>query len=55
MAKAKLIKKGTKKVVKPTKKTKPTESLQQAVQRIVAQRSTAQSQGRIAWSKLWKG
>lgn len=55
MPKAKLIKKGTKKVVKPAKKSEQGETLQQAVKRKVAERETAQSQGRSMWSKMFGG
>lgn len=55
MAKAKLIKKGTKKPVKPAKKAKQGVTLQQDVQRKMAERATAQSQGRSMWNKLFGG
>lgn len=56
MPKAKLIKKGKKKQA-PTPAEKPPqgETLQQAVKRKVAERETAQSQGRSMWSKMFGG
>lgn len=53
MPKAKLIKKGANKSVKPAKKAKQGETLQQAVQRKMAERATAQSQGRSMWNELF--